>query len=104
MERGCSHSFVPFQPVCVRFELTNFGQPTRTDNIMARLTFSAGPCSSILGKRYRHVGSDCSGHREQLHTQIYRKASLTEDGANHPSGTVGTNLEVVILPSWLRED
>ena len=42
-------------------------------------------------------------HGEQLHTQIRRKASLTEDGASHPSGTAGTDLESVILPSWLDE-
>ena len=31
------------------------------------------------------------------------KASLTDDGASRPSGAVGTDLEVVILPSWLDE-
>ena len=31
MELGCSHSFVPFQPVCVRCDLVNSGQRTRTD-------------------------------------------------------------------------
>ena len=49
------------------------------------------------------MGSDCSWHREQLHTQIDPRESLTEDGAGHPSGTTGTGLEVVILPSWLDE-
>ena len=32
MELGCSHSFVPFQPVGVRCEPVNSGQPTRTGN------------------------------------------------------------------------
>ena len=40
-------------------------------------------------------------HREQNHTSLHREARLTEDGAGRPSGTVETNIEVVILPSWL---
>ena len=36
--------------------------------------------------------------------QMYNKVNLTEDGASHPSGTLGTNLKVVILPSWLDKD
>ena len=49
------------------------------------------------------MGSDFSWHREQLDTQVEIKASLTGDGASHPSGTVGTDLEVVMLPSWLDQ-
>ena len=49
------------------------------------------------------MGSERSWYREQLYTQLYRKASLTEDGASHLSRTIGTNLEVVISPSWLDE-
>ena len=31
------------------------------------------------------------------------KASLTDDGASHPSGTAEADIQVVILPSWLDE-
>ena len=31
----------------------------RPEQIIAQLTFAAGPRSSSLGQRYRHVGSDC---------------------------------------------
>ena len=34
---------------------------------------------------------------------MHLKVSLTEDGASHLSGTGGTDLEVVIMPSWLDE-
>ena len=53
MERSCSHWFVPFQPVCVRYELLN----SAPERIIAQLTFAAGPCSSTLGQECRHVGA-----------------------------------------------
>ena len=33
-------------------------RPEQIDN--SATDFAAGPCSSSLGQRYRHVGSDCS--------------------------------------------
>ena len=38
--------------------------------------------------------------RTALHARIPQEANLTEDGSSHTvRGTLGTNLEVVILPS-----
>ena len=64
MERGCSLSFVQFQPVCVGCKT---GQATR------------------------------------VFTQIDPTTGLADDGASRSSGTFATDLEVVILPSWLDE-
>ena len=74
----------------------------RPEQIIAHLTFGAGPCSSSL-VRGTVTWAAIAPDTEQLHTQIYLKASLTDDGASRPSGTVGTDLEVGILPSWLDE-
>ena len=101
MERGCSQSFVLFPPVCVRCEPVNSGQPTQTDNSLYEF---CGQIVQLDSRAGGYVGSECCWHREQLCTQLYRKASLTEDGASHPSGTLVTNPEAVVLPSWLDED
>ena len=42
--------------------------------------------------------------RTALHAIIPQGKSLTKDGTSHPSGTLGANLELVILQSWLDEN
>ena len=70
----------------------------------------AGPCSSTLGRGYySHVGTGfplAQKTAAHAYTQICCKASVTEEGGSHPSGTVEKNLKVIILllRSLLDED
>ena len=103
MERDYSWSFVPFRAVCVRSEFPG-NRATDPNRRKTQLTLAAGPRSSTRRQGYRHVGSECSWHREWFCMQIYRKASLRAGGASHPSRTCGRSLEVVISPSRLDDD
>ena len=105
---GFSQSLVPFQPVCVRCELlVDSGQPTskytRTDN-----SSTDHYCGAIVQLGCR-AGVPSRGQRLLLtqrttsHANITQGESLIEDGASLPSGTNGTHLKVVILPSRLVE-
>ena len=76
----------------------NSRRPTGTENI-TQVTCAAVVRSSTLRQACRHVGSECSWHREWLCMQTYRKASLRAGGASHPSGTLGKSLGVMISPS-----
>ena len=86
MERGCSHSFVPTQLVCVPCELVNSGRPTRTDTTVAQLTFAAGPCKLDSGAGVPSRGQRMLlTQRTALHAMVPQGKSLAGDGASHPS-------------------
>ena len=99
MERGCSLLLFQFQPVCVRCKTW---QATRTAH--SATDFCGGAVQPESRAEVSLRGQRLLLTRKKLHMQIDLKASLTDDGASRPSGTVGTDLEVVILPSWLHED
>ena len=48
------------QPVCVRCELVNPGQPTCTDDIATEFCGGTAQVGSRAGGIYRHVASGCS--------------------------------------------
>ena len=51
------------------------------------------------------MGSDRFRHREQPYTELYRKASLTEESTSHPSGghlrDKSRSCPTAMLQSWL---
>ena len=78
----------------------------RPEQVIAPLVFAAGLlCNGAARIKGRGTvtWAAIAPDTEQLYSHIYHKASLTEDGASHPSGAVWTNVEVVVFPSWLDE-
>ena len=88
---------------CVRVKLANSGRPTRPDNSSTGFCGRTAQLESGAGGTAVTCAASAPDTK-QLDTKLYRKSSFTEDVASHPSGALGTNLEVVILLSWLNED
>ena len=75
----------------------------RPEQIMAHLTFAAGPCSSSSGQSgrgtFRSAAIACGIENSFTRSIIDLKASLTDDHVSYPSGTavsgtsVGTYLQ-----------